>query len=185
MYVIGIAGGSCSGKTTLTSKLSEALTDKGYRTEALHADKFFIEPIPKATAPFTGIEYDDYDHPGSYKLREFCGAIDNTQNADIIIADGLLTLYFDAVREKLDLKIFVDLRDDERLARRIKRFQRNKKLPLDEIANRYLDIVRYRHDEFVEPSRQYADMVINGTLDNHNGIEILLKYIESKVKLNK
>lgn len=185
MYIIGITGGTCSGKTTLTNRLNENLTEKGYKIKTLHMDQFFKNPAPRTTAPYTGIEYVDHNHPNSFKLQEFYDNIDENISADydIVIIEGLMILHLDYIREKLDLKIFVDLRSDERLVRRVKRFQQNTNQTFEEITDRYLDTVRYRHDEFIEPTRWYADMVINGVLDSHKGTEILLTYIQDKVKL--
>ncbi len=165
MYIIGIAGGSCSGKTTLTGALEERLTADGLKAASVHMDKFFKNPTPTTVAPITRIEYPEHNHPDSFKLDEFYAAIDSAaaSDADVVIIEGLLVLHLDEVRERLNLKLFVDLKSDERIIRRVKRFMRDRGQTLDEVATRYLDTVRYRHDEFVEPSRWHADLVINGS----------------------
>jgi len=181
-YIVGIAGGTCSGKTALTDRLGEALA-KNHRVAVFHMDKYFKRPSPTTIAPITRIEYMEHNHPDSLDLdllyREFSEMAGGSSESgpDIIIIEGLFALYLDYIRDRLDLKVFVDLKSDERLVRRIKKFMRFGQT-MDEITSRYLDTVRYRHDELIEPTRWHADIVINGTLDMNKGTDILLSYIE-------
>ena len=177
MVTIGIAGGTCSGKTTLASELEKSLTNAGKKVYVIHMDAFFKNPTPNVIAPFSGIEYPEHNHPDSFRLDEFYQAIDTAKqgDCDVVIVEGLLVLHLTECREKLDLKVFVDLKSDERLIRRIHKFMALRGQTMDEIADRYLDTVRYRHDEFVEPSRWYADVVING--NSSRGAEILAKWV--------
>ena len=100
MYTIGIAGGTCSGKTTLTAHLRELFEADGYKAEVLHMDAFFKNPTPKITAPFTGIEYPEHNAPESFRLEEFYDAIEVKQNsdADKLIIEGLLLLWLEPIR---------------------------------------------------------------------------------------
>ena len=184
MYTIGIAGGSCSGKTTLTGALERRFKDGGLNTSVIHMDSFFKNPPPRTVAPFTGIEYKDCNHPNSFRLDDFYAAIDNAKASavDIVIVEGLLVLWLDEARQRLDLRIFVDLASDERLYRRIKRFMRDTNETIDEIASRYLDTVRFRYDEFIEPSRWYADLVINGSADTNRSSEIVYRYVNGEIR---
>ena len=180
MIVIGIAGGTCSGKTTLSETLNTKLTEAGKRVSLIHMDAFFKQVTPTVIAPFTGIEYPEHNHPDSFRLDEFYEAIENAKNSpdfDVVIVEGLLTLYLPECREKCDIKVFVDLLSDERLLRRIHKHMVLKNQTMDEVAERYLDTVRYRHDEFVEPTRWYADMVVNG--NDNKGADILSAYVLS------
>lgn len=180
MYIIGIAGGTCSGKSTLAVRLSEAFADK--KVALLHMDKYFMNPTPTTIAPITGIEYVEHNHPTSLRLDEMYrdfGEMIST-DSDIVIIEGLFALHLSEIREKLDLKIFVDLKSDERLVRRIKRFT-GAGQTLEQVTDRYLDTVRFRHDELIEPTRWHADIVLNGTLDANKGTEIVKTYIESKI----
>lgn len=183
MYVIGIAGGTCSGKTTLSGALEAHFAAIDIETVCIHMDKFFKNPTPVTTAPITGIEYPEHNHPDSFRLEDFYGAIEQAidSDADIVIIEGLLVLHLDRVREKLDLKIFVDLPSDERLIRRAKRFMRDRGQTLDEVASRYLDTVRYRHNEFVEPSRWHADLIFNGASDLKTSADIICAYAGGKL----
>ena len=169
MFVVGIAGGTCSGKTTLSGILEEKLPQ--HKVTVLHMDKYFKNPTPNTIAPIKGIEYPEHNHPDSFKLDEFYADFEAARNSDcdVLVVEGLLILYLKEIREHLDLKIFVDLPSDERLIRRVKRFMR------------YLDTVRYRHNEFVEPSRWFADIVLNGDYTTHNGADMVVKLIETNI----
>ena len=177
MYTVGIAGGTCSGKTTLSGILEEKL--KQHKVTVLHMDKYFKNPTPNTIAPIKGIEYPEHNHPDSFKLDEFYADFEAARNSDcdVLVVEGLLILYLKEIREHLDLKIFVDLPSDERLIRRVKRFMRDRGQTLDEVAERYLDTVRYRHNEFVEPSRWFADIVLNGDYTTHNGADMVVRMI--------
>ncbi|MBQ8551862.1 MAG: AAA family ATPase [Clostridia bacterium] len=182
MFTIGIAGGSCSGKTTLTNALEARYTEMGKRVIAIHMDTYFKNPVPTVIAPFTGVEYPENNHPDAVKLDELYAALDTARasDADVVIVEGLMILHLDEIRNKLDLKIFVDLMSDERMFRRIKRFMRDRGQTMDEVAIRYLDTVRYRHNEFVEPSRWYADMVLNGAAELTKSCDIITAYTEAR-----
>lgn len=181
MFVVGIAGGSCSGKTTLSGMLEEKLSDR--KVTVLHMDKYFKNPTPTTIAFIKGIEYPEHNHPDSFKLDEFYADLDAViaSDADVVIVEGLLILYLKEVREKLDLKIFVDLPSDERIIRRVKRFMRDRGQTLDEVADRYLDTVRYRYNEFVEPSRWFADIVVNGDYTTHKGVQMVERLIRASL----
>ena len=102
---------------------------------------------------------------------------------DVLLIEGLFTLYLPEIRNRLSLKIFIDLQSDERLIRRIRRWIPQGQT-FDEIADRYLDTVRYRHQEYVEPTRWYADLVINGTL-SEKSMDIVATYIKADVARQK
>ncbi len=178
MFVIGIAGGTCSGKSTLSGKLAEYF---GERCRVIHMDAYFRRPSITTIAPITGIEYVEHNHPDALYLdrlyEDYHDAIENGSE-DILIIEGLFALHLPEIREKLDLKIFVDLASDERLVRRIRRFTANGQT-FDEVTSRYIDTVRFRHDEFVEPSRWYADMVVNG-ISGQTSVDMITAYVDSK-----
>lgn len=179
MFVIGIAGGTCSGKSTLADKLAECY---GNRCRVMHMDSYFRNPSITTIAPITGVEYVEHNHPDALYLdklyADFDDAISNS-NEDILIIEGLFALYLSPIREKLDLKIFVDLDSDERLVRRIRRFTA-KGQTFDEVTSRYIDTVRFRHNELVEPSRWHADIVINGN-SGEKSVNIVKIYIDSQI----
>ena len=180
-YVVGISGGSCSGKSTITDKLKKILGAK-YKVSALHLDAYYKSPELRTIAPFTRIEYGEHNHPDCMdtdRIYKDLSAAISDETVDIVLIEGLFALYFEQLRENLDLKVFIDLKSDERLYRRIKRWIDHQ--TFDEIALRYLDTVRYRHDEFIEPTRWYADIIVNGTLDSNLGTDIIVSYIEAHI----
>lgn len=176
MFVIGIAGGTCSGKSTLSEKLENYYCEK---CKVLHMDAYFRRPFITTIAPVTGIEYVEHNHPDALLLddlyRDFNAAI--ASDVQIVIIEGLFALYLTEIRDKLDLKIFVDLNSDERLVRRIRRFEARGQT-FDEITARYIDTVRFRHNELIEPTRWHADMVVNGIFKEKT-VNVLTTYIDS------
>ena len=182
MYIIGITGGSCSGKSTIALKIKESLEPK--KVSIVHMDRYYKKLTPNVTAPFTGIVYAEHNHPDALRLDEMYADFNDLLNgdSDVVIIEGLFALYLKEIREKLDFKVFVDLQSDERIVRRIKRFMADRGQTMDEVANRFLDTVRFRHDELVEPTRWYADIIVNGCLDLHHGTEALIKYIKFEVE---
>jgi len=182
-FVVGISGGTCSGKSTITDML-EAMLGKKYKVSVLRMDDYYQWGAMKTIAPITRIEYPEHNHPDAVDMdklyKDFTAVISDKTN-DIVLIEGVFSLYLDQIREKLDFKIFIDLKSDERLYRRIQRMMAFGET-LDEIALRYLDTVRYRHDEFLEPTRWHADIVINGNADANSGAGIIALYIEGQLQ---
>ena len=183
-YVVGIAGGSASGKSTLCALLEKNLAD--CRLAVFHMDKYFKpeEERPLAKAPVTGKIYSDHNCPETAdlpRLRRDLAAACGDAETDVIIIEGLLTLWDDEIVSRLDLKLFVDCRPDERIVRRLRR-NMGWGLAFDEIAGVYLDLVRYRHDEFVEPSKWRADFILNGSLFSDKAAQILTDSIRAAVE---
>ena len=179
-YVIGIAGGSASGKSTLSDKIEKALA--GHKITVFHMDDYFKSAKERGVvpAPITKINYLDDNHPTSFDLprlgQDLAAAIAEA-TADIIIVEGLLTLYDDEICEQLDLKLYIECRPDERIVRRIKR-NMGYGLSFDQITNIYLDIVRYRHDEYVEASKWKADLIMNGSIFSETGLRVILQAVK-------
>ena len=174
---IGIAGGSASGKSTISEILSKRLQDVSVKL--IHMDKYFKKVRPMIVAPYTGKTYEDHNHPD---VIDFDTLIKDYQAShgkyDVIIIEGLFTLHHDEIRSFLDLKIFIDCQADERIIRRIKR-NLAWGLSFDEITDVYLDAVRHRHQTYVEPSRWHADMVLNGSTPSDVGYEIITNWIQA------
>jgi len=184
-YIIGIAGGTASGKSTFSDLLEKSL--EKIKVKVIHMDHYFKSEQEKAhpKAFVTGKIYTDDNHPLSInlpKLKDDLAEIAKKNAYDVIIVEGLFTLYDDNICDMLDLKLFVDCRADERIVRRLKR---NMKwgLSFDEIADVYLDMVRYRHDEYVEKSKWRADFILNGSNPSEQALKIISDYVKALVIL--
>ena len=163
--VIGIAGGTCSGKSTLADLLKEALAE------------YAVEVI----APFSGREYPEHNHPDALDLPRLYQSFDRALNgmADVVIIEGLFALYLPEIYTRCDLRLFVELRPEERFFRRLRRHMEWGQ-SIEEITDRYMDTVRFRHDELIEPTRNRADLIINGAF-RHDGIPWLLSAIRARL----
>ncbi len=123
--------------------------------------------------------YRDDNHPTSFDLQALkthIRTLAKQQKFQVIIVEGLFALQEEGLFELLDLKLFIDCQADERIVRRIKR-NMEWGLSYDEITSIYLDLVRYRHDEFVQPYKWRADMIINGAGDSKKVLSMLKTYI--------
>jgi uridine kinase len=177
--VVGIAGGSASGKSTFCNVLVEELKNLSVKT--FHMDDYFkpIEMRPFVEAPITGNLYVDDNHPETVDLSRLKYDICNATQEEyhVIIVEGLLTLWDKEIYSKLDLKLFVDCRSDERIVRRLHR-NMDWGLKFDEISKVYLDMVRYRHDEYVEPTKWKADLILNGSSPSKQAVFAIAGFIE-------
>lgn len=144
-------------------------------------DYFKPEELRPRSRALTGErEYVDDNHPDTMYLTQLYEDMVKEKESgkvQIILTEGLLTLYDDAILSLLDLKLYVDCRADERILRRLKRnMQRG--LSGEEITDVYLDVVRYRHDQYVEPSKWRADMILNGANPSVVSMEMITDYIK-------
>lgn len=181
-YVVGFSGGSASGKSTIVDYFVRELKD--YNVKAVHADEYYKEEAerPVMTGITDGMQYIDDNHPGALDLDKFYSDVDKAVAGgfDIVLLDGVFVLCDDKITPMLDLKIYVDCDSDERLVRRIKRhvgFGQD----FDEITQRYVQAVKQRHMEYVEPSKWKADIILNGFLMPKLGKEIILSWINKAV----
>lgn len=178
-YIIGIAGGSASGKSTFSNELEKQLT--GYSVKVFHMDSYFRPEgeRPYVAAPVTRKMFVDDNHPDTMDLKQLSADLQEAarQSFDIIIVEGLLTLWDEEIYKLLDLRLFVDCRADERIVRRLRR-NMSFGLTFDEISEVYLDLVRYRHDEYVEPTKWRADLIINGSTPSEKAVRMILSYIQ-------
>ena len=184
LCVVGIAGGSASGKSTFSRKLADTLT--GYRVKEIHMDEYFkpAEQRPFSEAPVSQKFYVDDNHPLTMDLEQLNQDLNQAIDSelfDVIIVEGLLTLWDKEIYKKLDLKLFVDCQADERIVRRLRR-NMGWGLSYDEIAEVYLDLVRYRHNEYVEPTKWKADMILNGSNQSEKALSMVSGYIQSTLE---
>jgi uridine kinase len=192
--VIGVAGGTGSGKTTVSRKLVDALPS-GSATiveyDAYYRDQSALSPEQRGEVNF--------DHPDSLDsellaahlrdLREgqtievpIYDYVSHTRRSQtrrivptaVVIVEGILTLVAPAVREQLDIKIFVDTDADIRVFRRIRRDLEERGRTFASVREQYYRSVRPMHNQFVEPSKRWADLIIPEGGDNRVALEILV-----------
>ncbi|RSD27689.1 uridine kinase family protein [Mesobacillus subterraneus] len=178
--VIGIAGGSGSGKTTFCHKVAKTLS--GFKVKTIATDDYFLEKKTIVKALYSNRCYEEYDHPSSVNIRKLEYEVNRSiasKQFDVVMIEGLMVLYFENIREQLDLKIFIDCPADERLVRRLRRDMGEE--TFEEISSEYLDIVRHRHKEFVEPTKWHADLIINGSNTSETSINVVCKWVMNNI----
>lgn len=178
--VIGIAGGSGSGKSTVARRVAEALGPSSAVT--LDMDGYYRNLTHLTPAERRLV---NWDHPDAFDLDLFATQLGELaagrpiekpvydfvtharapqtvrlRPADVILVEGILLFVDPRVRALCDVKVFVDTDADLRLIRRIRRDIQDRGRPLDEILDQYLSTVRPMHFEFVEPTRRYADVIV-------------------------
>jgi uridine kinase len=203
--VIGLAGGTGSGKTSVSNKILERL-DKDHIVVLQH-DSYY-----KDIERFGGLTPDkiNFDHPDSLEtdlliqhLQQLCDGktiyqpiynfathrrvIETKQITpkDIIIVDGILIFVEKRLRELMDIKIFVDTDADERLIRRIQRDILERGRSVGTVMDQYLGTVKPMHLEFVEPSKRWADIIIPRGSDNLVAIDMVVTKIRSMILAKK
>lgn len=178
--IIGIAGGTGSGKSTFTNRLKKAFGDS---ISVLYHDNYY-----KAhdELPFEERKLLNYDHPDAFdsdllvhdiiELKEGRSIISPTYDYTIhnraketvlveprkvILIEGILTLYDPRLRDLMDIKIFVDADADERILRRVIRDTKERGRDIENIVDQYLTTVKPMHYLYVEPTKRLADIVVN------------------------
>jgi uridine kinase len=182
-FFVGIAGGSASGKSTLCDTLEKEFHQ--FKIKVFHMDDYFKqeEDRPYSKAPITENMYVDDNHPETIDFSQLHTDLSIALNGDneLVILEGLLVLWDEEICSKLDLKLFVDCRPDERIVRRLRR-NMTWGLTFDEISKVYLDLVRYRHDEYVEPTKWKADLIINGSNPSISAENAIIELIKKNMK---
>lgn len=207
--VIGVAGGTGSGKSTLVKKLLEAFgggngTGGGASVAMLCHDSYY-----KAHGELTLDERAklNYDHPGAFDTEmmvEHLKALKNgvpvaqpvysfvehnrtaetvvVKPSRVVIVDGILIFENEALRQQMDIKVFVDTDADVRLARRIMRDVLDRGRTMESVINQYLGTVKPMHEEFVEPSKRWADVIIPEGGFNSVAVAMLIENIRSLIR---
>ena len=200
--IIGIAGGTGSGKSTFTNRIQEEFGD---RVSVIYYDNYYKAHDDMS---FEERKLINYDHPDSFetdllvehlhKLKEGipvqCPVYDYSVHnrtdrtieikpAEVIIIEGILVLYDKRLSDMMDIKIFVDADADERILRRVIRDVKERGRDVEGIARQYLTTVKPMHYAFVEPTKYTADLVINSAYNNvafdviRVKIETLLRHV--------
>ena len=181
-YIVGIAGCTQSGKSTFTKELENSLHDIKYKT--FHIDDYHKpkDEQPLVEAPITKKVYTDFNSLVSFDLPQL--RLDLKQeisnnDVSLIIVEGTMILHDEEILNSLDLKLYVDTRHDERAIRYVERY--SKLHGHDFIKDSYLDVVRYRMDEYIEPTKWRADIILNGSTRSEHAISMVKTYLLSRI----
>ena len=201
VLVIGIAGGSGSGKTTLAKNIVNHFSD---RISVLRHDDYYKsqDNIPMEERVKT-----NYDHPHAfdtdlliYHIDELragrdissptydytrhtrSGVIRQVKANKVVMIEGILILENNALRERLDMKIYVDTDADVRILRRLLRDVKERGRSLDSVIGQYLETVKPMHEAFVEPSKRYADIIVPVGGENAVACQMIIDRIEKHLK---
>lgn len=200
--IIGIAGGTGSGKTTVVKKIVEALPP--HHVAVVPLDSYYNDTTSMTEEERHAI---NFDHPDTFdwklltkqinELREGraieqptysylkCNRLPETIHVEpkpVIIVEGIMTLINKKLRDIMDIRIFVDCDSDERLIRNIQRDTVERGRDVQTVLDRYLKVLKPMHEQFIEPTKRFAHIIIPEGGDNVKGIDMVCKYIESIVK---
>ncbi len=188
--VVGMAGGSASGKTTFTKRLLEWCEENNLRVELVNMDKYFYrgkEGGPTLVLPSTGEVMPDNNHPNSADNARLVTDMDARCAAEdapeVLIIEGLMALAVEEIRSRLDLRIFMELEPDVRALRRMLRDLqggRGETTPKF-IATYYIECARIGHGRYVEPSRAHADVILRGDADFERTVPLVGGLIQQQV----
>ncbi|MDR1782595.1 MAG: uridine kinase [Bacilli bacterium] len=205
MIIIGIAGGSASGKSSIANIINDYF-NKDYCSYLIKLDDYYKS--------FDELSLEDkllinYDHPTSFDISLLINHLIDLKNnksinqpiydfvnyvrksetklikePDIIILEGIYTLYDEQLRNLCDYKIYVDVASDIRLIRRIKRDIKKRNRSLENILNQYQTSVRVMYHDYIEPTKKYADIIIEQGKENKEMINLALKNISTILNNN-
>jgi uridine kinase len=200
-YIIGITGGSGSGKTSL---IRDIQANFGKKEVCIISQDDYYKPRDQQQKDKEGVH--NFDLPDSISFDKFCNDIKlliegksisileyvfnnekavpksiEIHSAPVIIIEGLFVFHDKPLKELMDLKVFVHAKENLKIIRRIKRDQLERNYPLDDVLYRYEHHVLPSFESFIEPYREEADLVINNNLGYDNGAEVLIGFIKSKI----
>ncbi|MEA1911248.1 MAG: uridine kinase [Spirochaetota bacterium] len=195
--IIGITGGSGSGKTTIVRKIAETIPDflfipqdNYYKSAEYmsnknitafnfdHPDAFdndFIFNQLNDLKNFKEVEMPQYDFVHHKRMNESI----TIKPKKLIIFEGIMILYDKKIRDLIDLKLYVDTPDDIRFIRRLERDTTERGRTVESVIKQYLEVVRPGHYEFIEPTKRYADLIIPEGGFNQNALKVLIPFLKN------
>lgn len=200
-FLIGVAGGSGSGKTTVVNHIIERV---GPENLVLIQHDSYYRDLEHLT--FEERAKQNFDHPSSLETELFVRHVEALTNGysvevpiydfkehvrkeetqtlvpkPVILVDGILIFFEKALRDLMHLKLFVDTDSDVRLLRRLRRDILERKRSVESVLDQYERFVRVMHLEFVEPTKRYADIIIPHGGENHAALDVLNAVIAGKL----
>ena len=201
MLIIGIAGGTGSGKTTVVNQIVKAFEndDVGIISQdAYYKDNKHLSLEERAKINFDhprAIDFDlMYEHLSKLKKGETIeqpvySFVQHTRTGDtilthprkVMIVEGILIFNDKRLLDLFDVKIYVHADSDERLIRRVRRDVRERGRTVDEVLNRYQTTLKPMHEQFIEPTKAYADLIIPNDRRNHVAIDVIISLIKNNI----
>lgn len=202
--VIGIAGGSGSGKTSVTKAIYDHF--QGHSILMLEQDSYYKD---QSHMPFEDRLNTNYDHPLAfdnelliqhieellaykgiskpvydYKFHTRSNEVIYVEPKDVIILEGILVLEDEKLRNLMDIKLFVDTDADIRIIRRMLRDIKDRGRTIESVIEQYETVVRPMHNQFIEPTKRYADLIIPEGGQNHVAIDLMVTKIQTILEQN-
>lgn len=203
MLIIGIAGGTGSGKTTVVQKIIESLP--AGEVVLLPQDSYYKD---SSHVPVEERQNINFDHPDAFDwklLSEQVAALRRGESIEqptysyltctrqaetihmepreVVIIEGILALCDPHLRNMMDLKVFVDTDSDERLIRVIQRDMQERGRTAEAVMERYIRVLKPMHEQFIEPCKRYADLIVPEGGSNQVAIDILTQYIKQHLEV--
>lgn len=208
-FMIGVAGGTASGKSTVCDLLMEKLGQKrAVEKQVVHLsqDSFYRELSQQESEKASRGQF-NFDHPNAFdnELMETClqsildgqptqipvydfktnarvpGLYTSIYPSDVVLVEGILTFYYANMRNMFDLKLFVDTDADIRLARRVMRDIEERGRDLEHVLHQYTTLVKPAFEEFCIPTKKYADVIIPRGAENTVAIDLIKQHIEDVI----
>ena len=198
--LIGISGGSASGKTSIARRIQESYSDSNLVT-IIKEDDYYKD---QSFLPFEERLKTNYDHPNAFDHDLLIRHLDMLKKGEqiekptydyvhhtrsdvteivkptnVMVLEGLFVLENSAIRERLDIKVFVDTPADIRFIRRLQRDMIERGRSMESVINQYCNTVRVMHEEFIEPTKKYADIIIPSGGRNLVAVDLLETKINS------
>ncbi|CAO1412778.1 unnamed protein product [Diamesa serratosioi] len=206
-FLIGVAGGTASGKSTVCKRIIEKLgqaemNDQQRQVVSISQDSFYRELTEEEKAKAAKGRF-NFDHPDAFDenlmlvtLTEILAGNKTTINsydyrtnslcpnkpitiypADVVLFEGILVFYFQSIRDLFHMKLFVDTDSDTRLARRVPRDINERGRDLDQVLSQYMQFVKPAFEEFCSPTKKFADVIIPRGADNTVAIDLIVQHI--------
>lgn len=199
--VVGIAGGTASGKTTVARKVHAAMSDR--RVAFIDQDAYYRDLSSMSLPERRNV---NFDHPDAFDVdllvehlqalrggraiqKPVYNFVTSTREpehtvvhpGELVLIEGILVLHMDRVREMMDVRIFVDAEDDVRIIRRLMRDIKERGRDFDHVVSQYFRHVRPMHMGFVEPSKRHADIIIPHGGNNETAIDMLVGALKARL----
>uniref|UniRef100_A0A914CM70 Uridine kinase n=1 Tax=Acrobeloides nanus TaxID=290746 RepID=A0A914CM70_9BILA len=207
-FIIGVAGGTASGKSSVCARIMEQLGALRKRVITIAQDSFYRDLLTDEEIEKAQRGEFNFDHPDAFDHDLMLGVLNNLKDgksdkipvydfrshsrvkdqfetvdgADVILVEGILIFYDPELRNMFNMKIFVDADPDIRLARRVARDTKERGRPLTHVLHQYLNLVKPAFEEFCLPTKKYADIIIPRGADNDVAIGLIVQHIQELLR---